>query len=118
MEGEQGALSLGIPWRNQPHTPRSRPGAAPAPPECDSTLAVHQASFYIPDEEALLNLGAPTRSGPKAGVAPPSLAHPEFGSGTPSLPEPGIPNTLQRENSFFWVLHLPTDPGCVASVQG
>lgn len=78
---------------------------------------MHQASFYIPDEEALFNLRAPSRSGPKAGVAPPSLAHPEFGSGTPSLPEPGIPNTRQRENYFCWVLHLPTDAGFVALVR-
>lgn len=62
---------------------------------------MHQASFYVPDTEAPFNLRAPTRSGPKAGVAPPSLAHPEFDSGTPSLPEPGILNTLQRENYFF-----------------
>lgn len=62
---------------------------------------MHQASFYVPDTEALFNLRASTRSGPKAGVAPPSLTHPEFDSGTPSLPEPGILNTLQRENYFF-----------------
>lgn len=83
------------------HTPRAGRGAAPAPPECDSTLAVHQAFFYVPDTEALFNLRAPTRSGPKAGVAPPSLAHPEFDSGIPSLLEPGILNTLKRENYFF-----------------
>lgn len=83
------------------HTPEQAGGAASARPECDGTLGVRQASFYIPDEEALFNLGAPTRSGPKAGVAPPSLAHPEFGSDTPSLPELGIPNTLQWENYFL-----------------
>lgn len=100
-EGGQRALSLASHGRISHTHPRAGRGAAPAPLECDSTLAVHQASFYVPDTEALFNLRAPTRSGPKAGVAPPSLAHPEFDSGTPSLPEPGILNTLQREDYFF-----------------
>lgn len=69
-------------------------------------LSTHQVLFTFLVKEpqnlpfSLLNLRAPTPSGPKAGEASPSLSHPEFGSGTPPLPEPGILNTLQREGIF------------------
>lgn len=97
MEGAQSALSRGIPRQNQPHTPRSSSGSPPHPPPHPPRVTAPWA------RPKLLFSMKPFQPGPKAGVAPPSVAHPEFGSDTPSLPELGIPNTLKRENSFFWV---------------
>lgn len=126
----QRALNLGIRWQSlriPPPPPPAGRSSSPTPPKCDSTLSMQHVLFTIlvkkPQDllPALLNLRVSILSGSRAGVASPSLGYPEFGSGTLVFAGTRHLNTLDilwRENIFFWVLHLPADPGCVASVQG
>lgn len=72
------------------------------------TLLVKEAQDLL---FVLLNLRTPTLSGLRAGLAPPSLGYPEFGSDTPSLREPGILNILQRENIVSGSTTCPQTPG-------
>lgn len=117
-----------------PHPPTPTPTATPSrsvvlpnSPKCDSTRSMQQVLFTILVKKpqnllpALLNLRVSILSGSRAKVASPSLGYPECGSGTLVFAGTRHLNTLdvlRRENIFFGVLHLPADPGCVASEQG
>lgn len=88
---------------------------------------MHQVLFTVLGEKpqnlvpVLLSLRAPSVSGPRAGVAPPSPGHLELDSGIPVFAGTRCPertgHTSEREY-LFWVLCLPTDPKGVALGQG
>lgn len=102
--------------QGQPHPPEQASGPFQLP-ERDCILFTHQVLFTLLVKEArnllfvLLNLRTPTLSGLRAGLAPPYLGYPEFGSDTPSLSEPGILNILQRENIFSGSSTCSQTPG-------
>lgn len=92
----------------------------PAPPrvEMHQALLTQKPQNCLP---VLLSLRAPTLSGPRAGVALPSLGHLESGSGIlvfAGTRRPERTGHTSEGEHLLWVLHLPTDPMCVASGQG
>ncbi|CAM9508297.1 unnamed protein product [Rangifer tarandus platyrhynchus] len=92
----------------------------PAPPrvEMHQALLTQKPQSRLP---VLLSLRAPTLSGPRAGVALPSLGHLESGSGIlvfAGTRRPERTGHTSEGEYLLWVLHLPTDPMCVASGQG
>ena len=98
----------------QPATP------PPAPPESGSVPGSSYTEATEPPP-CPPQLESPPPSGPRAGVALPSLGHLESGSGIlvfAGTRRPERTGHTSEGEYLLWVLHLPTDPMCVASGQG
>ena len=86
--------------------------------EVRQVLLTRKPQNFLP---VLLSLRTPTPSGPRAGVALPSLGYLESGSDILVFAGTRCPERTGHTSEgeyLLWVLHLPTDPMCVASGQG
>lgn len=81
-------------------------------------ILVEKPQYLLPTP---LNLRAPILSRPRAGMAPPSLGHPESGSSTPVFAgtrRPEHSGHTSEGKCLFWILHLFIALERVASEQG